>query len=94
MTDQEFNSLMVQLGMENRRKVVKSLLAGNDVQCFTTQQYAEAYHRICHKDDQKHREGWINWLTGLAPKHLRSLGMKEVKPDVWAPELTLEGGMP
>ncbi len=86
MTDAEFNGLIAQLGMASRRKVVRSLLAGNDTQCFTTQQYAEAYHRICHQNDMAHRDGWICYLIELAPKHLRSVGMREVKPGLWTVE--------
>ena len=78
--------LIAQLGMDNRRKVVRSLLAGNDTQCFTTRQYAEAYHRICHNNDPKHWDGWVNWLMTLAPMHLESVGMKQVSPGIWAEE--------
>lgn len=85
MNDAEFNSLMRDFGIHQRRKVVDALLAGNDAQCFTVRQYVEAYHRICHHDDQDHRDGWIRFLTHHAPMHLRSVGMVEVKPGVWAP---------
>ncbi len=91
MTDEEFYDIFRRLGMSNRRKVVESLLTGNDVQCFTTQQYAEAYHRICHRsDDITAQDGrWVQWLTEIAPKHLKSVGMREIKPDLWAPEAQL-----
>ena len=78
--------LIGELGMRQRRKVVKALLAGNDTQCFTTQQYAEAYHRICHNDDPAHWDGWIKYLTELTPMHMKSVGMKEVSPGIWAEE--------
>ena len=88
MSDEEFNELVRALGMSNRRAVVKALLAGNDTQCFTDQQYAEAYHSICHRGDLAHRDGWIKWLTKLAPQHLLSVGMRQVSPGVWAKEDT------
>lgn len=84
MMDLDFGSLVADLGLHQRRKVVSALLAGNDTQCFSTQQYAAAYHRVAHNDDPKHRERWIEWLVKLAPKHLQSLGMREVSPGVWA----------
>ena len=84
MTYDEFKTLMRKMGMNQRRKTVAALLAGNDTGCFTVQQYAEAYHRICHRDDPYHKDDVIRCLTTVAPQHLRSVGMKEVKPDVWA----------
>jgi hypothetical protein len=86
MTDKDFNGLMRQLGMHQRRKVVRSLMTGNDAQCFTTQQYAEAYHRICHRNRPEGREWWIKYLTELTPMHLKSVGMVEVSPNVWGPD--------
>ena len=84
MSEKEFQNLMAQLGMEQRRKVVNSLLSGNDTQCFTTEQYAIAYHKICHNNDPSYKDGWIKWLVKLAPKHLMSVGMVEVKDGIWS----------
>lgn len=84
MTDQQFDVLMQKLSMGNRRKVVAALLNGNDAQCFTTRQYAEAYHRICHDDDLERKEDWLKCLTELTPIHMASVGFIEVQPDVWA----------
>jgi hypothetical protein len=77
-------SLIGQLSMEIRRKTVASLLEGNDVQCFTTDQYMDRYLEKNRLDDQ-YKDGWIRWWDkeGLARMHLESLGMVEVKPDVW-----------
>lgn len=80
----DMDALIAELGMHQRRKVVHALLAGNDAQCFTTDQYAEAYHQICHKGELERKRFWIEWLTELAPKHLRSVGMVEVNPGIWA----------
>jgi hypothetical protein len=90
MGDDDLNDLMAKLGMEQRRKVVRSLMIGNDAQCFTTRQYAEAYHRIVHHDDPDHKDGWIEYLVSLTPQHMKSVGMVEVKPGVWAPKLLTE----
>lgn len=76
--------LIAELGMHQRRKVVRALLAGNDAQCFTVDMYAQAYHRIAHNNDSDHKNNWIKWLTKLAPQHLRSVGMVEVNPGIWA----------
>ena len=84
ITDTELDGLIDALGLYQRRKVVKALLAGNDTQCFTTQQYAEAYHHIAHRADPVHKERWIAWIAKLTPKHMASIGMVEVKPGVWA----------
>ena len=80
----DLDVLIRELGLHQRRKVVEALLTGNDVQCFSTEQYAEAYHRICHNDYPAHRDGWIRYLRGLTPQHMRSVGMTEVRPGVWA----------
>ena len=87
MTETEFNGLIHELGLYQRRKVVKSLLVGNYTQCFSTEQYAKAYHRICHNDDPEHKDGWIKWLISLTPTHMKSIAMTEVRPSVWAKEI-------
>lgn len=71
------------LAMDCRKKVVGSLLAGNDAGCFSTEQYLAAYVR----DIDKGFPGIMD--VELARKHLRSLPeyVREVRPDVWA-ELT------
>ncbi len=86
MTDVEFNGLIANLGLEHRRTTVEALMRGNDAQCFTTRQYAEMYHRVAHRDDPDHKDGWIKWLETLAPKHLASVGCVEVKAGVWTLE--------
>ena len=70
-----------------REGVVRTLLAGNDAQCFSTEQYQEAYDR----QDNKHRPVrallWkTNWTDGLAESHLRGMPdlVSEVSPGVWA----------
>ena len=83
MTDAEFDQVIIDLGLYQRRKVVRSLLAGNDAQCFTTRQYVESYHRICHNDNPENRENWLKWLTELVPQHMKSVGAVEVHPGVW-----------
>ena len=80
----DLDGLVRQLGLHQRRKVVEFLLAGNDTQCFSTNQYAEAYHRICCNDDPAHKENWLKYLMSLTPAHMRSVGMTEVRPGVWA----------
>lgn len=64
-----------------REGVVSDLLAGNDAQCFTTNQYAEAYRKGSFASDL------IPLTTELAEIHLRSLPdlVREVRPGIWAP---------
>jgi hypothetical protein len=69
---------------EIRQHAVDSLLRGSDVQCFTTQQYAERYseqNRPAHRNNPLTRV--ITYAC--ARMHLETLGtVREVKPDVWA----------
>ena len=76
--------LMGEYALHCRRRAVKSLLVGNDTQCFTTQQYIERYVKQCHKEDNQYRKGFVELVTDVAEMHLRSVGMVEVKPGVWA----------
>ena len=82
----DVDKLMKLLSLKIRKDAIKALLAGNDTQCFTTQQYREAY---C-------RQGCMNGTTpdffdrvighDWARNNLKELPslVKEVKPDVWA----------
>lgn len=85
MPDNEFMGLMAGLGMYQRRKVVKSLLAGNDTQCFTTEQYLDRYVKLCNSGDDRTMTGLGPHRLSLAEKHLRSLPLVEVQPGVWTP---------
>ncbi len=86
MTDTDFNGLMKSLGHYCAEKAAKELLAGNDTQCFTTEQYMEKYFDLNHRGDN-HRDGFRRWWRqdGIARMHLtKRLGMREVKPDIWS----------
>lgn len=86
MTDAEIDHLFHLLSMRYRRKVVRSLMAGNDVGCFTTQQYLNAWNRIVEKGRASIMD------LALAERHLRSLRrVREVRAGVWALEM-LKGG--
>lgn len=82
MTDVELN-LLALVGLEIRRRVCTLLLAGNDTRCFTVPQYVEAYLKDQKMTGDEHEAGWRAYITELAPTHLKSVGMVEVKPDVW-----------
>jgi hypothetical protein len=73
------DELFAMLAMDCRRKVVSSLMAGNDAGCFTTQQYLDAYVRVIDRETPSIMD------LALAEKHLRSLGdeVREVRPGVW-----------
>ncbi len=76
----DMKELMGLLVMHCRRKTIKTLLAGNDTQCFTTQQYLDTYIRVIYKGDKK-----CLMDLSLAETHLKSLGnqVREVKPGIW-----------
>lgn len=80
MTDQEYRSLMHQFFLQSRRKVIRHLLAGNDTQCFTTEQYLKAWHTVIN-----HGKGNSILYLALAEQHLRTAPhlVREVKPGVW-----------
>lgn len=84
MKDLDIDKLFVEFGLHLRRKVVRALLAGNDMQCFTTEQYVEAYYRIAYDNAPERKDLWIKWLTELTSKHMQSVGVSEVRPGVWA----------
>jgi hypothetical protein len=79
MAKHDIEVFLGQMAMHMREESVESLLVGNE-QCFTTAQYIEAYDRV----------GWMGKKDGppittdCAKMHLRSVGMIEVSPDVWA----------
>ena len=68
-----------------REGAVERCLKGNDTQCFTTEQYQDAYDE---ENDKAFRTKCMpnRWANGLAEKHLRSLPdlVQEVRPGVWA----------
>lgn len=83
MTNQDIEHMLFRT-MEG--EVIRSLLSGNDTQCFTTEQYGNA------------RDNWIAGMVGktrdellvpsppseLTRKQLRGSGLVvEVKPDIW-----------
>ncbi len=80
--DLDIDALLHELSMQLRRKVVKSLLAGNDTCCFTVEQYVTAWQQIVDKGKPPLPLGW----PGLAVRHLGSLPhqVREVRPGVWA----------
>ena len=89
MTDAEFTDLMAQMGRYSRKKVIHSLLVGNDGQCFSTKQYMDRYTKLIVNGDQR-----IMKLE-YARVHLEGLGkfypspVKEVRPDLWTLRQTI-----
>jgi hypothetical protein len=75
-----------------RLGAAESLLAGNDVGCFSTEQYQKAYDRQAAKAGCPARLA-CQWRLGLVEMHLRSIPelVREVRPGVWASVKT-EGG--
>lgn len=84
-----FDDLVAELGLHRRRKAVAALLLGNDAQCFTTAQYVEVY-ATQNRLGIEHYEGWIQCLVEVADRHLRSVGMVEVRLGVWGPGFSAE----
>lgn len=80
------------IGKPRREAAIRSLLAGNDTQCFTTESYRLAYDRLSREEHERRvREyGWVSqfvplmWSDGLAEMHLRTSGLvREVSASVW-----------
>jgi uncharacterized protein with PIN domain len=87
----EIDAIVGMLLKENKRATVAALLAGNDTQCFTTQQYIEMYARLNWKGQEEMGRRCLSGLWSddveetLAHKHLRTFReVREVKLDVWA----------
>lgn len=79
MTDIDIKALLKQLMRRWQRRVLASLLAGNDSGCFSTAQYAAAWVRLVDKGGKSLMD------EKEARCHLRHLsGVREVRPDVRA----------
>lgn len=86
MTDEELNNLMHQLHLATRKKTTAKCFVGNDTQCFTEEQYIEAWfnQRRGNRDSEIEAREKAWWRRGgMARKHLTAAGMVEVKPGVW-----------
>jgi hypothetical protein len=75
--------LLGMYAMQKRREAVASLMAGNDTQCFTTEQYVDRYIEQDGRLEAEFRAGHRRLIRELASMHLRSVGAREVKPDLW-----------
>jgi hypothetical protein len=76
------DSIMGCMAMSMRRDAVRSLLAGNDTQAFTLEQYKNAYEK---EWGPSRRFPEVRITDECAVMHLRSLGnLREVSPGVWA----------
>lgn len=65
--------------------VVKKLLAGNDTCCFTTEQYKRGKEKDWVEKCKKPVPSWY-WDYVPPEDDLRCVGMKEVRPGLWAEE--------
>lgn len=90
MTEAELSGLVLKLQRKQARDTINRLLAGNDTQCFTTEQYVTAYVKAHWKKDEGGGRAVLGWFKSggkgetIAHWHLRTSGMvHEVKPDVW-----------
>lgn len=81
MTDDDLKGIMHKLFLQERRKVIRHLLTGNDVGCFTTEQYMDAWYKIVD-----HGKGTRIMWPELAVRHLQTAPhlVREVKPGLWA----------
>lgn len=79
LTDENLNRLLRQLLVKKTAFIVRSLLRGNDTQCFTTEQYEQEWIR-----KYSHEIGSVK----LARMHLELPAIrkmvKEVSPNVWS----------
>ena len=67
-----------------RRSIVRSLLAGNDTQCFTTEQYMRAYEVETQRISKTTMPVMWDAIPGGAAMHLQSTGLvEEAEPGIW-----------
>lgn len=67
-----------------RRSIVRSLLAGNDTQCFTTEQYKAAYEKETQRISKTSLPVMWDAIPGGAARHLQSTGLvEEVETGIW-----------
>jgi len=65
------------------RLTVRTLLAGNDTGCFTTEQYRVAYNRVV--SERLKATDKLLMDAVVARRHLTDSGLvREAEPDVWA----------
>lgn len=85
MTDAELLRLLRTDATLRMRRAVRTCLSGNDTQCFTTKQWEDAYDAALSKDFPSCAGQPVYWKPGRGPAYqLRRLGLREVRPDVWA----------
>ena len=90
-SDDFVSRLVRQLGMLMRREAAESLLVGNDMGCFSTEQYETAYVLRSRRGqvtvDVEYEKKSLSELIGMdwARQMLLSIPntVKEVKPDIW-----------
>lgn len=89
--DAEVMAFFARLARSMRASVARALLAGNDVGCFTTEQYQAAYDRLFPLTAVA-RE--VKWSHTSPERHLRSIPhvVREVAPGVWAAAEVSSGG--
>jgi len=86
--DELWNEVAPMLLNEHKKETINNRLAGNDTQCFTTEQYVKMHAKLHFKDDEAWGEHILRATEAsgetLAHRHLRQCKLvKEVKPDVW-----------
>lgn len=67
-----------------RRSIVRGLLAGNDTQCFATEQYMRAYEKEMQRISKTTMPVMLDAIPGGAAMHLQSTGIvEEVAAGIW-----------
>lgn len=81
--EREMEAFFGSLALAMRASIARGLLAGNDTGCFSTEQYATAYHRRHPVGDLTPEQLW-HYVT--PESHLKSIPnvVREVAPGVWA----------
>lgn len=84
--DSIFEELLGRAARTMEGECIRSLLSGNDTQCFTTEQFEAAKERWLTQHIGRTREelGVYTPPRSVARKQLLAIGLVvEVKPDVW-----------
>lgn len=89
MTDAEADAFVGKLATSLRAGVARDLLRGNDVGCFTTEQYRAAYDRALPLPTIPEE---LRWFYVTPADHLRSIPgvVREVAPGIWADARAVE----
>lgn len=80
----DVDALLRELHLHKRRTIISQLLAGNDMRCFTTEQYtARMFDKTMESGPKPEYKGVGPYLPLGRKQLLEERGLQEVAPDIW-----------